>query len=35
MTYKLSEAYFVRPLAEPDLDGPYPGWFGDQKTMAA
>ena len=30
MIYELSKDYFVRPLAEPDLDGPYPGWFEDQ-----
>lgn len=31
MIYKLSKDYFVRPLAEDDLDGPYPGWFEDQE----
>lgn len=32
MIYKLSKDYFVRPLAEDDLDGPYPGWFEDQEV---
>ena len=30
MIYKLSTNYFVRPLAESDLNGSYPGWFEDQ-----
>ncbi len=30
MIYKLSDDYFVRPLAEDDLDGSYPSWFEDQ-----
>ncbi len=30
MIYELSKDYFVRSLAEEDLDGPYPGWFEDQ-----
>lgn len=30
MIYQLSKDYFVRPLAESDLDGAYPGWFEDQ-----
>jgi [ribosomal protein S5]-alanine N-acetyltransferase len=30
MIYQLSKDYFVRPLKEDDLDGPYPGWFEDQ-----
>ena len=32
MIYQLSEEYFVRPLAEADVDGPYPGWFEDQEV---
>lgn len=32
MIYKLSKEYFVRPLAEEDLDGPYPLWFEDQEV---
>jgi ribosomal-protein-alanine N-acetyltransferase len=28
--YQLSDVYYVRPLAEDDLDGPYPSWFEDQ-----
>ena len=32
MIYKLSKEYFVRPLAESDLDGAYPGWFEDQEV---
>lgn len=30
MIYQLSKAYFVRPLDEADVAGPYPGWFEDQ-----
>jgi RimJ/RimL family protein N-acetyltransferase len=30
MIYRLSDEYYVRPLAPADLDGPYPGWFEDQ-----
>lgn len=30
MIYQLSNDYFVRTLAESDLDGPYPSWFEDQ-----
>jgi [ribosomal protein S5]-alanine N-acetyltransferase len=30
MIYELGKDYFVRPLAEADVDGPYPGWFEDQ-----
>lgn len=30
MIYKLSKDYFVRSLAESDLDGAYPSWFEDQ-----
>jgi RimJ/RimL family protein N-acetyltransferase len=29
MIYALSDQYYVRPLCEQDLDGPYPGWFED------
>lgn len=32
MIYKLSKDYFVRPLAEDDLDGAYPSWFEDQEV---
>lgn len=32
MIYKLSDDYFVRPLAEEDLNGPYLGWFEDQQV---
>ncbi|MDH4199229.1 MAG: GNAT family N-acetyltransferase [Spirochaetia bacterium] len=32
MIYELSKDYFVRPLAESDLDGAYPGWFEDQEV---
>jgi RimJ/RimL family protein N-acetyltransferase len=30
MIYPLSHDYYVRPLSESDVDGPYPGWFEDQ-----
>jgi len=30
MIYKISADYFVRPLQESDLSGPYPSWFSDQ-----
>jgi ribosomal-protein-alanine N-acetyltransferase len=30
MIYELSKDYFVRPLAEDDVDGAYPRWFEDQ-----
>jgi len=30
MIYQLSKDYFVRPLVEEDLDGPYRHWFEDQ-----
>jgi [ribosomal protein S5]-alanine N-acetyltransferase len=30
MIYDLNDAYFVRSLAEHDVDGPYPSWFEDQ-----
>jgi [ribosomal protein S5]-alanine N-acetyltransferase len=29
MIYQLSPEYFVRPLQESDLEGPYPTWFED------
>lgn len=32
MIYQLSPEYFVRPLDERDLDGPYPKWFEDQEV---
>jgi len=32
MIYNLSKDYFVRPLAEGDLDGAYPSWFEDQEV---
>jgi RimJ/RimL family protein N-acetyltransferase len=32
MIYKLSKTYFVRPLAEDDIDGPYTSWFEDQEV---
>lgn len=32
MIYQLSKDYFVRALAESDLDGAYPGWFEDQEV---
>ncbi len=32
MIYKLDERYYVRPLNESDLDGPYPTWFEDQEV---
>jgi Acetyltransferases, including N-acetylases of ribosomal proteins len=28
--YQLDDDYYVRPLSEDDLRGPYPGWFEDQ-----
>ena len=30
--YKLSDDYYVRPLKESDLYGPYPDWFSDQNV---
>jgi len=30
MIYKVSSEYFVRPLCENDIYGPYPSWFEDQ-----
>jgi RimJ/RimL family protein N-acetyltransferase len=32
MIYELNKNYFVRPLAENDLEGPYPGWFEEQEV---
>lgn len=32
MIYELSKEYFVRPLAEDDLNGPYTSWFEDQEV---
>jgi [ribosomal protein S5]-alanine N-acetyltransferase len=32
MIYELSKEYFVRPLAEADVDGAYPSWFEDQEV---
>jgi len=32
MIYQLSNDYFVRPLAEADVDGSYPSWFEDQEV---
>ncbi|SDH62423.1 GNAT family N-acetyltransferase [Propionivibrio dicarboxylicus] len=32
MIYRIGEAYFVRPLRESDLDGPYLSWFEDQQV---
>ena len=32
MIYQLSKEYFVRPLVQDDVDGPYPGWFEDQEV---
>jgi len=32
MIYRIGESYFVRPLLEADLDGPYPSWFEDQEV---
>jgi [ribosomal protein S5]-alanine N-acetyltransferase len=30
MIYTLDAGYYVRPLQESDLNGPYPTWFSDQ-----
>ena len=30
MIYELNKEYFLRPLREEDIDGPYMGWFEDQ-----
>lgn len=32
MIYKLGKDYFVRPLTEDDLAGPYLSWFQDQEV---
>jgi [ribosomal protein S5]-alanine N-acetyltransferase len=32
MIYQLKDTYFVRPLAESDLEGAYPSWFEDQEV---
>jgi [ribosomal protein S5]-alanine N-acetyltransferase len=32
MIYQLNAQYFVRPLDEMDLNGPYPSWFEDQEV---
>jgi [ribosomal protein S5]-alanine N-acetyltransferase len=32
MIYALSPDYFVRPLDESDIDGPYMSWFEDQEV---
>ena len=32
MIYELNKDYYVRPLTEEDIDGPYPGWFADQEV---
>lgn len=32
MIYQLNEVYFVRPLEETDIDGPYTSWFEDQEV---
>ena len=32
MIQELSKDYFVRPLVEDDVNGPYPGWFEDQEV---
>ena len=32
MIYRLSDAYYTRPLREDDLNGPYPIWFEDQEV---
>lgn len=32
MIYKCNDEYFVRPLAESDLDGAWPTWFEDQQV---
>lgn len=32
MIYELSEGYFVRPLADEDVEGGYPSWFEDQEV---
>lgn len=32
VTYRLSDDYWVRPLVEADIDGPYPTWFADPEV---
>lgn len=32
MIYELNTEYYVRPLAEDDINGAYPGWFEDQEV---
>lgn len=32
MIYQLSHDYFVRPLRQSDIDGPYMSWFEDQEV---
>ncbi len=32
MIYPLDDNYHVRPLAESDIEGPYPSWFEDQEV---
>ena len=32
MIYQLTPEYFVRPLSEADLSGPYRSWFEDQEV---
>lgn len=32
MIYQLDPSYYVRPLRQEDLDGPYPSWFEDQEV---
>lgn len=32
MIYRLNDSYFVRPLAEADVNGSYPRWFEDQEV---
>jgi [ribosomal protein S5]-alanine N-acetyltransferase len=32
MIYQLNDEYYVRPLVEADIAGPYPGWFEDQEV---
>ena len=32
MVRELSKEYYVRPLDESDVDGPYPDWFNDQEV---
>ena len=32
MIYQLGDEYFVRPLQQSDIAGPYPSWFEDQEV---